>query len=162
MKKDSTTTPTCIRVVYECSCRQSRSDPSLNDCLSQCPQQPVLNFVMFRTHNFGLSTDIEKAFLHIYLHEQDRDFTWFFWLTNPSDPHSDLCVYCFRTLLFGAVSSPFILYAILYHHLKQYNTPLSHDIQQNMYGDNVISGSITEAEAVQYYHEARTILGLTC
>ena len=33
---------------------------------------PMLHFV---THNFGVSTDIEKAFLHIYFHEQDRDFT---------------------------------------------------------------------------------------
>jgi len=33
----------------------------------------------FRTHNFGVSTDIEKAFLHIYLHMQDRDL---FFLTD--------------------------------------------------------------------------------
>ena len=159
VKKNSATTP--IRVVYDCSCRQSRSDPSLNDCLSQCPD--FLNnlcsiLLRFHTHNFGVSTDIEKAFLHIYLHEQDRNFTRFFWLANPKDPHSDLQVYRFRTVLFGAVSSPFILYATLYHHLQQYNTPLSQDIQQNLYVDNVISGGKTEAEAVQYYHEARTIL----
>ena len=42
--------------------------------------------------------------------------------------------------------------------LKQYNTSLSHNIQQNLCVDNVISGSTMEADAVQYYHEARTIL----
>ena len=116
VKKSLSTTS--IKVVYDCSCCQSISDSSLNDCLLQCPD--FLNnlcsiLLRFRTHNFGLSTDIEKAFLHIYLHEQDRDFTRFFWLTNPTDPHSDLQVYRFKTVLFGAVSSPFILYATLYH-----------------------------------------------
>jgi len=145
-------------VVFDCSCRQSQSDPSLNDCLSQCPDF-LKNFcsilLRFRTHNFGVSTDIEKAFLHIYLHEQDGDFTSFFWLANPLDPQSDLQVYCFRTVLFGAVSSPFILYATLHHHLQLYNTPLSHDIQWNLYVDNVISGCTTDE---QYYHEARAIM----
>ena len=67
-------------------------------------------------------------------------------------------MYRFKTVLFEAASSPFILYTTLYHHLQQYDTPLSHDIQQNLYVDNVISGTKTEAEAVQYYHEARAIL----
>ena len=31
VKKDSTTTP--LRIVYDCSCRQSPTKPSLNDCL---------------------------------------------------------------------------------------------------------------------------------
>ncbi|MCG8033931.1 MAG: DUF1759 domain-containing protein, partial [Candidatus Thiodiazotropha taylori] len=37
--KESTTTP--IRIVYDCSCRQSRDAPSLNDCLKSMP--PELN-----------------------------------------------------------------------------------------------------------------------
>ena len=39
VKKDSVTTP--IRIVYDCSCRQSRDHPSLNDCLLTGP--PFLN-----------------------------------------------------------------------------------------------------------------------
>ena len=159
VKKNSVTTP--IRVVYDCSCRQSEYDPSLNDCLLRGPD--FLNdlcsiLLRFRTHTFAISTDIEKAFLQVHLHEKDRDFTRFFWLMNPSDPESELAVYRFRTVLFGAVSSPFILYATLYHHLQQHNTPLSKDIQTNLYVDNIISGSATEAEAVQYYHNARAML----
>ena len=84
----------------------------------------------------------------MHLHEKDRDFICFFWLANPSDPESELVVYRFRTVLLGAVSSPFILYATLYHHLQQHNAPLSNDIQTNLYVDNVISGWETEADAV--------------
>ena len=112
----------------------------------------------FRTHPFAISIDIEKASLHVHLHEKDRDFTHFFWLTDPWNPESELAVYRFKTVLFGAVSSPFILYATLYRHLQHHNTPLSKDIQTNLYVDNIISGSTTEAEAVQYYHNARAIL----
>lgn len=152
---------TTIRVVYDCSCRQSRWVPSLNDCLLQ--GLDFLNnlcsvLLRFCTHTFAMTTDIEKAFLHVPLHEKDRDFTCFIWLANPSDPESELVVYRFKTVLFGAVSSPFILYATLYHHLQQHNTPLSNDVQTNLYVDNVISGRATEADAVQYYHDARAIL----
>ena len=159
VKKNSATTP--IRVVYDCSCRQSEHDPSLNDCLLRGPD--FLNdlcsiLLRFRTHVFAISTDIEKAFLHVYLHEKDRDFTRFFWLADPTNPESELTVYRFKTVLFGAVSSPFILYATLHRHLQHHNTPLSKDIQTNLYVDNIISGSATEAEAVQYYHNARAML----
>ena len=73
-----------------------------------------------------MTTDIEKAFLHVHLHEKDRDFTQFFWLDNPSDPESELVVYRFKTVLFGAVKFSFhIVCATLYYHLQQHNTPLS-------------------------------------
>ena len=35
---------------------------------------------------------------------------------------------------------------------------MARDILTNLYVDNIISGSATEAEAVQYYHNARAIL----
>ena len=79
VKKDSVTTP--IRIVYDCSCRGNGSSPSLNDCLIGEP--PFLNnlcgiLLRFRSHAFAISTDIEKAFLHVKLHPDDRNFTRFF------------------------------------------------------------------------------------
>ena len=73
VKKDSATTP--IRVVYDCSSHSSSNSPSLNDCLMVGP--PFLNdmcsiIIRFRTFTYGLSTDIEKAFLHVGLDESDR------------------------------------------------------------------------------------------
>lgn len=107
------------------------------------------------THNFAISTDIEKTFLHINLHDEDRDYTC---LENPTDPNSEFIVYRFKTVLFGAVSSPFILYATLYCHLQQHNTSLSNNIQSNLYVDNIVSGCATEAETIHYYHSAKAIL----
>ena len=77
--KESATTP--IRVVYECSCRQSQEHPSLNDSL--LPGPPILNDLTailprFPRRTFGFATDTEKAFLNISLGEQDMDATRFF------------------------------------------------------------------------------------
>ena len=47
----------------------------------------------FRSHHFGISTDIEKAFLHIQLHPDERDFTRLYWIEDPTDPSSQLLVY---------------------------------------------------------------------
>ena len=159
IKKNSITTPICI--VYDCSCCQSKDHPSFNDCLLTGPHffNDLCSIILcFRTHIYAISTNIEKAFLHIHLNESDRDYSRFLWLSDATDPKSELIMYRFETVLFGAVSSPFMLYAALYHHLQHYNTPLSHDIQANLYVDNVVSGCETELAAIQYYKQARVIM----
>ncbi len=77
VKKDSPTTP--IRIVYDCSCKASPNQASLNECLQSGP--PLLNYMTgilrFRTHHYGIVTDKEMAFLHLNLNTEDRDFTRF-------------------------------------------------------------------------------------
>ena len=157
--KESATTP--LRVVYDCSCRQSKTHPSLNDCLLTGP--PIANdltgiLLRFRCHKYGFTTDIEKAFLHVSLNEEDRDATRFFWLSDPDDPTSAFHVYCFKVVLFGASSSPFILNATLNKHLNQYNDPVAEDMKKNIYVDDLISGVQHDEEATTYYHRARTLM----
>lgn len=65
-------------------------------------------------------------------------------------------------MLFGAVSSPFVLYATLHHHLQQHHTPIALDILHNLYVDNVLSGRPTENDIVHYYHNARSLLSEAC
>ena len=159
VKKDSVTTP--IRVVYDCSCQMSNNHPSLNDCLEVGPS--LVNdlcsiLLRFRVHKFGLTTDIEKAFLHVKLHEDDRDFTRFFWLSNPEDPESEFDVYRFKAVLFGSTSSPFMLNATLHLHLSKQNSETANDMIQNLYVDNVISGGPNEESVVQYFRMARSCM----
>ena len=159
VRKESSTTP--IRVVYDCSCQMSNNHPSLNDCLEVGP--PLVNdlcsiLVRFRVHKFGLTTDIEKAFLHVQLHNDDQDFTRFLWLLNPDNPESKFEVYRFKVVPFGSASLPFMLNATLHLHLKSQNLEIADDMLQNIYVNNVISKGTTEESVIQYFRKARAIM----
>lgn len=85
------------------------------------PIPPVLNDLTkiqkrFRLNKIGVSTDIEKAFLHVGLDNSDRDVTRFLWLRDPNDQTSQLISNGFKSVLFGATCSPFILNAALLKH----------------------------------------------
>ena len=157
--KESATTP--IRVVYDCSCHGDSNSASLNDCLMVGP--PFLNnlcaiLLRFRIHAFALSTDIEKAFLHVKLHPYDRNFTRFLWPPNLETPDLEMCTYRFAVVPFGSSSSPFMLGAVLNLHLSKFDTPVALDMRENVYVDNVLSGCNTEDELLVYYTQSRDIM----
>ncbi|XP_061171675.1 uncharacterized protein LOC133181151 [Saccostrea echinata] len=159
VKKDSSTTP--IRIIYYCSCRESRDKPSLNDCLDST--QLILNdltsvLTRFRLHEFAITTDIEKAFLHFGLHENDRDATRFLWLKDPNDLNSSLVPYRFKAVLFGATCSPFILNATILKHLQNKNSTSAGILRRDLCVDNVISSFASETDAIEYFRESRKIM----
>jgi len=128
-KKDSVTMP--IRIVYDCSCCGNANSTSLNDCLTPVP--PYLNnlcaiLLCFRSHAFALATDIEKAFLHIKLHPDDRNFTRFIWPSHTDNSVENFLIYCFAVVPFGSSSSPFMLAAVLDLHLGKLTTPVAAEI----------------------------------
>lgn len=152
--KDSDTTP--IRIVFHCSCK-TKDQPSLNDCLETGPKltNDMLEILLrFRIHKVAVTSDIEKAFLNVKLHEKDRNFTKFFWLSDPSNSESDFVVYRFASVLFGSVSSPFILNAVLKTHLENSPSSAAQDLLQNTYVDNLVSGKDDLNAAILYYEDA--------
>ena len=67
---------TKMRIVYDCSSRANAQNPSLNDCLQTGPPlQPLLFHILLRNRmrKHCVTGDVQKAFLQIRLHEQDRD-----------------------------------------------------------------------------------------
>ena len=44
-------------------------------------------------------------------------------------------VYCFKTVLFGSNSSPFVLNSTLHHHLENFKTPFAKNVE-NIYVHN--------------------------
>ena len=138
VRNDSSTTP--IRIVYDCSCLQSQNSQSLNDYLRIGPPLlPDMTAILlrFRTYTYGIATDIVKAFLHLHLHEGDRDFTRFLWQSDPDNPNSPFTTYRFKAFPFGATSSPFMLNATLQYHLNKFTSPVSCDMSENIYVDNI-------------------------
>ncbi|XP_053400768.1 uncharacterized protein LOC123558691 [Mercenaria mercenaria] len=160
VRKDSTTVP--VRIVYDCSSRQSRDHACLNDCLESTP--PALNnitslLVRFRLKKFAVTTDIEKAFLNIVLHEKDRDVTRFLWLSNPKDSNSQLITFRFKVVLFGATCSPFILSATISKHLElKPDMKAAEILSRDLYVDNALSSFNTETELLTFYQEARELM----
>jgi len=112
----------------------------------------------FSTHTYGISTDIEKAFLHVNLDEADGDFTRFLWLSDHRNPQREFHMYRFKVVLFGSVSSPFMLNAALHCHLNKNPISTSEDMHDNLYVDNIISGCNSEDDAVHYYKTAGIIM----
>ena len=88
-----------VRIVYDCSCCENLESPILNDCLpSTSPLFNKLTYIITRSRfwKYGISTNIEKAFLNVRLHEDKRDSTRFFWFSDPNDPDSALTTYRFK------------------------------------------------------------------
>jgi hypothetical protein len=112
----------------------------------------------FRLHEYGISSDIEKAFLHVGLHEKDRDFTRFLWLTDPADPTSALQTYRFKSVLFGATCSPFILNATIHKHLESNPCWVSDLLRQDLYVDNILTSLPQEETAIEYFQKSRDIM----
>ena len=121
---------------------------------------PVLNelsriLLRFRLNRFAITTDIEKAFLHVGLCEEDRDVTRFLWLSNPLDVNSPLTTYRFKAILFGATCSPFILNATLLKHLQRSENKTAKLLEQDLYVDNILTSVNDENDAVTYFKESR-------
>ena len=93
----------------------------MNDCLEHGAlllRNLSAILLLFRLHDVAFTADIEKAFLNIELLECDREYTKLLWLSNPTDPRSDLIELQFRTILFGATCSPFLLNLVIQKHLQ--------------------------------------------
>ena len=63
--------------------------------------------------------------------------------------------YRFCRVPFGVISSPFLLGATVERHLDTYNTDLAHKLKNDIYVDNIITGTDNEGEAIQLYKEAK-------
>ena len=154
---------TKVRIVYDASARTKDTYKSLNDCLYRGPVmlQDLCGLLMrFRLNRIAVIADIEKAFLQLGLQSKDRDVTRFFWIKDTNAPIFDadnIQTYRFCRVPFGIVSSPFLLAATLDMHLQKYNTAAAENIRNNIYVDNVITGTDNIEEAKNFYKESKAI-----
>ena len=161
-KTDSSTTK--MRIVYDASARVSSEALSLNDCLHTGPNlmQYLTGILLkFRTHRIAFTADIEKAFLQIELNNQDRDATRFLWLKDINksvNSVDNLEAYRFCRVLFGAAPSPFLLNATIRYHLNEKDNWITKDLTENMYMDNVVTGTNCDDKALEYYYLSRSYL----
>ncbi|GBN02410.1 hypothetical protein AVEN_19021-1 [Araneus ventricosus] len=95
------------------------TSPSLNQCLESGPNLlelvPSL-LLRFREHKYGIVAGIEITFLQISVRPEDRNFLKVFWWDGKENV--DPKIKWHARVVFGVKSSPFLLEAVLEHHLK--------------------------------------------
>ena len=58
---------------------------------------------------------------------------------------------------FGIIASPFLLAAVIDYHLQSFGTNIAENIKENIYVDNVITGTKSVQEALKLYNESKKI-----
>ena len=157
--KDSSTT-TKLRVVFDGSAITT-SGISLNQALLVGPTiQPTLSnlLIRFRTYPVALNADISKMYREVQLSPEDKDLHRFLWRDDIQDPVTD---YRMTRVTFGVSASPYLAVKTLQQaaadHGEEYPRA-SHHIRQSFYVDDFLGGADTPQEAVELFHNLRTIL----
>lgn len=93
------------------------------------------------------------------LDERDCDVTCFLWLRDSADPDSNLVTYRFKSVLFGATCSPFILQATLMKHFGyRNNNRVSEILKKDLYVDNVISSFSDKDTLINFFHDTGNLM----
>ncbi|UYV68423.1 hypothetical protein LAZ67_5004285, partial [Cordylochernes scorpioides] len=158
-KAESRTTP--LRPVLDASCR-SYNGLSLNDYLEKGPNllEKIPEIVIrFREKGIGVLADIRKAFQMITVQLQDQDFLRFLWW-DQTDPMK-LTVFRHKRVVFGLNCSPFILGAVIDHHLNSVQGPaaeIAKTMARSFYMDNLVTSLSSQEEVQQFQNTAVNIM----
>ena len=104
-----------VRTVFDASSKV-RDKPSLNDCLYSDPCLLPAAYdilLLFRLKKIGLVSDIKQAILHITIAEKHRDLLSFSWYENFDVDDPEVIILRFKRVVFGLMSSPFLLNGLL-------------------------------------------------
>ena len=155
---------TKIRVVYDASCREGKSGVSLNDCLYVGPSLTPIIFdilLRFRVSPVAIVGDIEKAFLNIEIHPEDRDCLRFLWVDDIHTENPEIVVYKFRRVIFGCNASPFLLNCVLRQHIEKYKDEDPEFVDKLVGGffvDDLVTGTKDTQDALTLYEKAKVRL----
>ena len=102
--------------------------------------------------------DIEKAFLNIEIHPEDRDSLRFLWVSNIHDKEPQIKVCRYRTVVFAISSSPFLLNTVIRHHLNKYkevDPEFTRDMIEGFFVDDLVTTCTSTSEAYALYEKAK-------
>jgi hypothetical protein len=145
---------TRVRPVFDASARE-RGYPSLNLCLEKGINLieiiPTL-LLRFRLHRIGIIADIRKTYLQISLCPEDRDILRNLCVTA----EGALTIFRPARVAIGVISSPFLLVAVIYFHLKKYSEGTEETtentrgtvekLEKSFYVDNCVTNVQNEKE----------------
>ena len=153
-------TSTKLRVVFDGSA-VTTTGLSLNQALHVgTTLQATLSdtLLKFRSYNIALNADISKMYREVQLCPEDRDLHRFVWREDPASPLKD---YRMKRVTFGVSASPFLAVRTLHQtavdHGGDYPRATQH-ILESFYVDDFLGGADSTEEAIQLFHDLRSIL----
>ncbi|CDW60603.1 DUF1759 and Peptidase A17 and DUF1758 and RVT 1 d omain containing protein [Trichuris trichiura] len=153
VRSDKTTTQ--CRIVFDGSA--SFRGVSLNDQLEAGPalQRDLVGILIrFRRYRFGIQADVQKMFMQIRLHEEDRDVVRFLWRNLEVD--REPTIYRFKRVCFGLKCSPFLALAVVRHHALLNGGKFAQaatEILDNMYIDDLVTSYDSAKDATALVHD---------
>ena len=128
---------TKIRPVFNCSLKTGKN-PSLNEAAyaGLDLMSGLLDLLLkFRSNDYFMLADIKQAFLQIKLSKLEDKNRFSFLLVE----NGKLVAYRYTSIVFGFISSPFILNYIIKEHIAKYPQAICHEpLNNNLYVDNLI------------------------
>jgi len=167
VRNDKITTKT--RMVFDASAKE-KHEFSLNECLATGPSlTPSLFGVLtrFRSYNYVVVGDIEKAFLQISIRPEDREYVRFLWFKDPENidwanfENNALIEYKICRLLFGATCSSFVLTSTLITHVEsnsKKDLAFAKKLLESLHVDDLNSGANSKEEAIDFYKRSKECL----
>jgi len=140
IKESSNTTK--VRVVFDASAKTSNG-VSLNDVLMVGPtiqDKLFSHLIRFRAYKYIITADIEKMYLQVRLHENDRRCQRILWRK-----HKKIETFQLNTLAFGVSSSPFLATRVIQKLAddERHAYPRAAEIlESHLYVDDLLTGVI--------------------
>ena len=159
VKEDRSTTK--LRIVFDASMKY-KDTMSLNDVLYKgpCLNADLYSLLLkFRVHPIVLTADIEKAYLQININEEHRDYLRFLWYQNLQE--ESIIIYRFTGVIFGVVSSQFLLNGTVQTHAKKHeniNPEFARKVKKYFYEDDLNSDAQSTKEGFEFYKKVKSRL----
>ncbi|CAB0038991.1 unnamed protein product [Trichogramma brassicae] len=152
--------PSKIRVVFNAS-HKSSDGLTLNDQLLTGPKlQADITVVLsnWRFFQFAGTTDVEKMFRQIRVHEDDVDWQRVLWRAGPTEPIRDFrCT----TVTYGTAAAPFLALRVmrqLAEDGREAYPEASEVLQHQLYVDDIFFGAGSVEEAIRRRNELIALL----
>ncbi|CAL4237305.1 unnamed protein product, partial [Meganyctiphanes norvegica] len=160
--RDNHPTTKC-RIVMDASAKPNINAISLNQALYTGPNKIadiVMCLLRFMVGKYACISDIKQAFLRIWISLHDRDALRFLVPNNIFDMHSKMICYRYTSLVFGSVSSPFLLAAVLEKHITDNcnNNMVKNALLNNTYVDNISFSNDNEDKMCEFFNESNKVM----
>ena len=99
--------------------------------------------------------DVKQAFSNVVIRDEDRDYLRFLWYDDPFSTEPKVIILRVLRVVFGIISSPFLLNATIKYHLERY---LNNAKNFDLYVDDSTSGFFNVKEAYDFYLNAKRIM----